>query len=255
MVQILFLQIVIFVYEIILKKPVMTCRISVYVIGIIVFASACSAPKQSATSTRSNNTSQAKVVNKNPKFLDDISLSPESSETSVKAGKQNISNERNYSAIPNSSDVGKTFPLQLKYAMLLNAEVDEIRNERLYQFIDDWYGTRYCMGGTSKTCIDCSGFVQTFFSAVYGVTVPRTSKEQYGFADKISSKKLKEGDLLFFNTRGGVSHVGIYLMNNRFVHASTSAGVVISDMDEAYYSKRFISAGRVDMRADAAGRK
>ena len=241
--------------KIILKKPLMTCRISIYVIGILVFASGCSGTRQSSSPAKGSTSSQTKVVNKDPKFLDDISVTPESSSTSVKGSKQKNNNGgRNYSSIPNSSDVGKTFPLQLKYAMLLNTEVGEIRNERLFQFIDDWYGTRYCMGGTTKTCIDCSGFVQTFFSAVYGMTIPRTSKEQHSFANKISSKKLKEGDLVFFNTRGGISHVGIYLMNNKFVHASTSGGVMISDLDEPYYSKRFVSAGRVDMQVESAGR-
>jgi lipoprotein Spr len=233
----------------------MICRISLYVIGILIFASGCSGPRQSASPGKTSTSTQARVVNKNPKFLDDISLTPESSSSTVKGARQKkTTSDRSYSGIPNSSDVGKTSALQLKYAMLMNTEVGEIKNERLYQFIDDWYGTRYCMGGTTKTCIDCSGFVQTFFSAVYGITIPRTSKEQYSFANKISSKKLKEGDLLFFNTRGGVSHVGIYLMNNKFVHASTSGGVMISDMDEAYYSKRFISAGRVDRQVEMAGK-
>lgn len=233
----------------------MTCRISVYVIGLALFASACSGPKQSAVSQKNNNVTSSRVVNKNPKFLDDISLTPESSSTSVRGDKQrNSSRDKNSGVISDAPDAGKTLPLQLKYAMLLNTEAGEIKNERLYRFIDDWYGTRYCMGGTTKTCIDCSSFVQTFFSAVYGITIPRTSKEQYSFASRISSKKLREGDLLFFNTRGGVSHVGIYLMNNRFVHASTSAGVIISDMDEAYYSKRFIGAGRVNMQVEMAGK-
>ncbi|MGC4036295.1 MAG: NlpC/P60 family protein [Chitinophagaceae bacterium] len=224
----------------------MTCRIFVYVTAILIFVSSCSAPKQS-TSSRKNDSSSAKVVNKNPKFLDDISVDPGSSTTTVNGNRQKSANNssRNTTNPPNSYDAGKAFPLQLKYAMLLNAEVQDINNERLFQFIDDWYGTRYCMGGTSKTCIDCSGFVQTFFSSVYGISIPRTSKEQYSFASRISSKKLREGDLVFFNTRGGVSHVGIYLMNNKFVHASTSLGVVISGLDEAYYHKHFIGAGRI----------
>jgi lipoprotein Spr len=61
----------------------------------------------------------------------------------------------------------------------------------------------------------------------------------------ISRTELQEGDLLFFNTRGGVSHVGIYLQNNKFVHASISGGVTISDMFEPYYVKHFIASGRV----------
>jgi lipoprotein Spr len=70
------------------------------------------------------------------------------------------------------------------------------------------------------------------------------AKDQYKVTRHISRTELKEGDLLFFNTRSGVSHVGIYLQNNKFVHASVS-GVMISDMFEPYYVKHFIAAGRV----------
>ena len=153
-------------------------------------------------------------------------------------------------SIPKESNVS----LQAKYARLLNTDADEIRNPVMFQFIDDWYGTKYCLGGTTKTCIDCSAFVQTFFSSVYNVTIPRTAKEQYDASNKISIKKLKEGDLLFFNTRGGISHVGIFLMNNKFVHASTTGGVMISDMFEPYYVKHFIGAGHIDNRIETAGR-
>src|SRR4029079_8546803 len=75
-------------------------------------------------------------------------------------------------------------------------------------------------------------------------------KEQYKRTLLISRTELKEGDLLFFNTRGGVSHVGIYLQNNKFVHASVS-GVTISDMFEPYYVRHFVAAGRVDSNSSA----
>ena len=156
---------------------------------------------------------------------------------------------------PHSSEIEKASPLQFKYALLLNTEVEEISNLALFQFIDDWYGTKYCMGGTTKSCVDCSAFVQIFFTSVYGTSIPRTARDQYSSADKISSTRLKQGDLLFFNTRGGVSHVGIYLQNNKFVHASTSGGVMISDMFETYYVKHFIGAGRIDKRNETASKK
>ena len=128
--------------------------------------------------------------------------------------------------------------------MLLNTEVEQIQNVQLYQNIDDWYGTCYKLGGTTKNGIDCSAFVQTIFLSAFAVTLPRMAKDQYKVTRRISRTELQEGDLLFFNTRGGVSHVGIYLQNNKFVHASVS-GVMISDMFEPYYVKHFIAAGRV----------
>jgi lipoprotein Spr len=77
------------------------------------------------------------------------------------------------------------------------------------------------------------------------MTLPRTARDQYNSSHRISQTQLREGDLLFFNTRGGVSHVGIYLQNNKFVHASVS-GVMISDMFEPYYMKHLVAAGRVN---------
>ncbi|MEJ0107102.1 MAG: NlpC/P60 family protein [Bacteroidota bacterium] len=187
--------------------------------------------------------------------MDDISVTPESSTSSVKANRENKKGNKEQNDYPLSPATAGTKALQMKYALLLNTQAEEINNLRLFQFVDDWYGTRYCLGGTTKTCIDCSGFVQTFFSTVYGIRIPRTAKEQYGASNKISTRKLKQGDLLFFNTRGGVSHVGIYLQNKKFVHASTNNGVVISDMSEGYYEKRFIGAGRIDNEPETTGRK
>ena len=157
---------------------------------------------------------------------------------SVKSEETNYSNNR-------SSEIEKVSPLQLKYSQLLNTEVEQVQNIPLYRTIDDWYGTRYKLGGTAKTGIDCSAFVQTIFISVFGITLPRTARDQYIATQHISRTELREGDLLFFNTRGGVSHVGIYLQNNKFVHASISGGVVISDMFEPYYVKHFIASGRV----------
>ena len=158
--------------------------------------------------------------------------------------------EKAYSDNDNA-EVEKASALQLKYAGLLNTEVTEIQDIPLYQTIDDWYGTRYKYGGTTRNGIDCSAFVQTVFISVFGITLPRTAKDQYKATRRISRTKLQEGDLLFFNTTGGVSHVGIYLQNNKFVHASVS-GVTISDMFEPYYVKHFISAGRVEGLTNAS---
>lgn len=139
-------------------------------------------------------------------------------------------------------------PIQIKYAEMLGTDAAEIQNLKLFEFIDDWYGTRYRMGGASKKGIDCSALVQLMYSDIYYTTVPRTSKEQFRQCRRISTTELQEGDLVFFHTRGrGVSHVGIYLQNNKFVHASRTGGVMISDMYEDYFVKRLVGAGRMEL--------
>jgi lipoprotein Spr len=142
---------------------------------------------------------------------------------------------------------------QLKYAVLLNMEVESLPSKPLLEAVDEWYGVRYRSGGNTKTGVDCSGFTLAVYSAVYGMMIPRVSREQYRISRKISTTELKEGDLVFFNTTGrGVSHVGVYLGNNKFIHASVSRGVMVNDLFENYYLKRFVGAGRIDDKQTVA---
>ena len=107
-------------------------------------------------------------------------------------------------------------------------------------------GVRYVWGGTSRGGFDCSGFVQYVFRS-HGITLPRTSREQSTRGVPVAKSNLRAGDCLFFVTRGSsVSHVGIYIGNNRFVHASSGGGRVrINVLSEGYYAKRFVGARRM----------
>lgn len=119
-------------------------------------------------------------------------------------------------------------------------------NPKLYSAIDSWYGTPYQYGGCTTTGVDCSCFVGNIFKSVYGVTLHRTANDiQKDMSKFISRDDLREGDVLFFtNSNGKVSHVGIYLKDDLFVHSSTSNGVSISSLENSYWKKHFYKGGR-----------
>jgi cell wall-associated NlpC family hydrolase len=116
----------------------------------------------------------------------------------------------------------------------------------LSTFIQQWMYTPYKYGGMSKAGVDCSGFSSIAMREVFGISIPRTAEDQYNAGEKVRDGWQKVGDLVFFkNVRGhGIDHVGIFLGSNRFAHASTNNGVIISDLDEDYYQKRYVGSRR-----------
>lgn len=108
-------------------------------------------------------------------------------------------------------------------------------------------GSTYVWGATGNGGYDCSGLVYAVYKNELGINLPRTSSEMSTVGKQVSRSNLKEGDLLFFNTAGsGVSHVGIYIGNGQFIHASSGQGKVItSSLSEEYYDSRFVNATRV----------
>ena len=160
--------------------------------------------------------------------------------------QQNNSNNKQPNTAIGNTNIANANQLQLKYAPLINTSYDQLNNITLLQNIDHWWGTSYCMGGSTERCIDCSSFAQTIMRDVYRINIPRTAQDQFKVSERVNLIDLQEGDLVFFHTVGkGISHVGIYLTNNKFVHASTSSGVTISDLNDAYWEPRFRGAGRV----------
>jgi len=146
----------------------------------------------------------------------------------------------------NTNDAEYNF-LSTKYSMVLGILPTSITNLSLYSFVDEWYGTRYRMGGKDKSGIDCSAFVQRLYEQVFATNLVRTACEQFNFCQKVfNNSDLKEGDLVFFKIKGRrISHVGVYLANNYFVHASSSQGVMISSLNESYWSRFYAGAGKV----------
>lgn len=123
-------------------------------------------------------------------------------------------------------------------------------NTSLYKEAAAWLHVPYIEGGTSRKGTDCSFLVYSIYKTVYNITLERNSSAMMQKNCKqIKKDRLKEGDLVFFNTgnksRNYINHVGIYLKNNKFLHASTSKGVMVSDLNEIYYQKTWVCGGRV----------
>lgn len=124
-------------------------------------------------------------------------------------------------------------------------EVTE-REQILFEIIK-YIDTPYKYGGNDHKGIDCSAFTQNVFSNSTNIELPRSASQQFQFGDKINKTELQFGDLVFFNTtkRSFPGHVGIYVGENLFAHASYTLGVTISSLTEEYYSRRFVGARRI----------
>jgi hypothetical protein len=208
--------------------------ITAVAIGIISLLSSCYSSQQFVQP------SLTQKVSGSPKYLDNLSINgPERS--------LSLSSSRPLDVRSGAIDPANGKTLKSKYAALLNVLPEAIGNLSLYRFIDEWYGVRYRLGGTDKAGIDCSAFMQKLYQQVFGMNLLRTAMDQFTMANVIWNRgQCKEGDLVFFNIKSSrISHVGLYLMNNFFVHASSSHGIMISSLDDKYWNKYFACAGRV----------
>jgi lipoprotein Spr len=197
----------------------------------LTFLASCAAPRTMSTSA---------TTSRNPEFIEGITLNGGSNNVKLTHRKQVYKNQR----------IG-TIPEELETAEQLTTSFAKIRegkkrNISLYSFIEEWYGTPYRFGGTGKNGIDCSAFVQQLYGDVYKLGLLRTSREQFSTCMSIKRHELREGDLVFFKIRSkAISHVGVYLSEGKFVHASRSRGVVISDLEDSYWTRYYAGAGRM----------
>jgi lipoprotein Spr len=128
--------------------------------------------------------------------------------------------------------------------------ITEKDNLRLYAVASQWMGTPYRFGGASRQGVDCSNFVSAVYRDVYGKRLAASSAGILSSnCRKVRRSGLREGDLVFFRTdrrkTKTPNHVGVYLKNNKFVHAATSRGVTVSSLSEPYYQRAWITGGRV----------
>ena len=131
------------------------------------------------------------------------------------------------------------------FSQIMGVALSTTSNVKLFQFVYDWIGTPYHFGGDSRKGIDCSAFTKELYSKVFNLTIKRNSRDIFSMVSPVSKEDLQEGDLVFFKIHSRrISHVGIYLGNNKFAHAS-SRGVAISSLDDGYYSRYFYKGGRL----------
>ena len=132
------------------------------------------------------------------------------------------------------------------FSQIMGVALSATSNLKLYQFVYDWIGTPYRLGGGSKKGIDCSGFAFELYNKVFNTLIGNNSRNIFSMVNPINKSELKEGDLVFFKIGSrSITHMGVYMGNNKFAHASTSKGVMISDLDEAYWRKYYYKGGRL----------
>ncbi|HCC51721.1 MAG TPA: hypothetical protein DEQ30_06390 [Porphyromonadaceae bacterium] len=138
-----------------------------------------------------------------------------------------------------------------KLSKQFGVRLTQADNITLYNTCSSWIGVKYRYGGNTKKGVDCSGFVSAIYKQVYRTGLERNSANILRKnCAPIRKNNLREGDLVFFKTTGSgnrniPTHVGIYLKNGRFIHASSSRGVVVNNLSEAYYVRTWITGGRV----------
>jgi lipoprotein Spr len=133
-----------------------------------------------------------------------------------------------------------------RYYSDYSLQPDSAVSPYLYYQVYDWVGTRYKYSGETKKGIDCSGFVSEIYKNVYCIELAGGSTDIWNKVVPVEKVDLKEGDILFFKIKKGrISHVGIYLGNNKFAHASVKKGVMVNDLEETYYKNCFYKGGRV----------
>ncbi|WP_025739314.1 C40 family peptidase [Salinivibrio socompensis] len=116
---------------------------------------------------------------------------------------------------------------------------DQALDHALTQLYRQWQGTPYRWGGTTRSGIDCSAYTQRVYQDALSTSLPRTTHGQAKTGDAIDYARAKQGDLVFFHIRPGLRHVGVYLGEQRFMHASASKGVTVSRLDNPYWQARF----------------
>jgi lipoprotein Spr len=157
-------------------------------------------------------------------------------------GKKSAPKKKNERTTTTKVDKGFNFSA---YSQRFGYTIPSNANKKLIEVVDSWLGVPYKYGANSKSGTDCSGMIGQVVREVYGVNLARSSSDIFEVVKKISRSQLSEGDLVFFKIdTKKIGHVGLHLHNEYFVHATTKKGVLISNINEPYWTKYFVGCGR-----------
>lgn len=132
------------------------------------------------------------------------------------------------------------------FSQIMGVALSATSNVKLFQTVYDWIGTPYRLGGDTKRGIDCSGFAHEVYDKVFSTSIGNNSRNIFSMVNPVAKDELKEGDLVFFKIHSrSITHVGVYLGDGKFAHASSSKGVMISNLSAAYWQRYYYKGGRL----------
>ena len=170
-----------------------------------------------------------------------------SQETSVTKTETNSSTEAPVSRGPTNKKTSAGATRQAATTKMAQENAPrQTSSSSLEELAKSWIGTPYVYGGSSRSGTDCSGYVMQIYKAHYGISLPHNAGQMYDDSrgSSVSRGSLQEGDLVFFGSFWKIDHVGIYLKGERFIHASSSRGVMISPMSDNYWRPKYQGARR-----------
>ena len=153
----------------------------------------------------------------------------------------NQATEKNNNDDDNDDNLSKGY-----FSQIMGVALSATSNVKLFQFVYDWIGTPYHLGGNNKNGIDCSKFAFELYNKVFNTVIGNNSRNIFSMVNPVGKEELKEGDLVFFKIHSrSITHVGVYIGDGKFAHASSSKGVMISNLADPYWTRYYYNGGRL----------